>query len=269
MKTTVILVHGAFADGSSWGDVIPSLEQAGYDVIAVQNPLTSYADDVATTRRALQEHAMRLFLADGYAATTVGAIAAGVLIGLEVACRSTWLQPDLSDRLYHLIAHEYGHVQQPETLEDGTNTVLKQSLIEGVAELIAELASGQVSNVQLQRWTRGREAEIDWRFLVDADKTDLSDWLYNGPGTPDHPGDLGYWVGYRIAKAYYRQASDKRAALRTLLELRDPKAILAQDQAWEYPIVEGPAMVEASCGVDGDRRWRERDGFRAADDGQS
>ena len=38
----------------------------------------------------------------------------GVLIGLEVACRSTWLQPDLSDRLYHLIAHEYGHVQQPE-----------------------------------------------------------------------------------------------------------------------------------------------------------
>ena len=53
MKTTVILVHGAFADGSSWGDVIPSLEQAGYDVIAVQNPLTSYSDDVATTRRVI------------------------------------------------------------------------------------------------------------------------------------------------------------------------------------------------------------------------
>ena len=53
MKTTVILVHGAFADGSSWGDVIPGLEQAGFDVIAVQNPLTSYADDVATTRRVI------------------------------------------------------------------------------------------------------------------------------------------------------------------------------------------------------------------------
>ena len=53
MKTTVILVHGAFADGSSWGDVIPGLEKAGYDVIAVQNPLTSYADDVATTRRVI------------------------------------------------------------------------------------------------------------------------------------------------------------------------------------------------------------------------
>ena len=53
MKTTVILVHGAFADGSGWGNVIPLLEQAGCDVIAVQNPLTSYSDDVATTRRVI------------------------------------------------------------------------------------------------------------------------------------------------------------------------------------------------------------------------
>lgn len=50
---TVILVHGAFADGSSWGNVIPQLEKSGYNVIAVQNPLTSYADDVATTRRVI------------------------------------------------------------------------------------------------------------------------------------------------------------------------------------------------------------------------
>ena len=52
-KPTVVLVHGAFADGSSWGDVIPLLEKAGYDVTAVQNPLTSFADDVATTRRVI------------------------------------------------------------------------------------------------------------------------------------------------------------------------------------------------------------------------
>ena len=53
MKDTVILVHGAFADGSSWGRVISTLEKDGYNVIAVQNPLTSYADDVATTRRVI------------------------------------------------------------------------------------------------------------------------------------------------------------------------------------------------------------------------
>jgi pimeloyl-ACP methyl ester carboxylesterase len=50
---TVVLVHGAFADGSSWGNVIPLLEKRGFKVIAVQNPLTSLADDVATTRRVI------------------------------------------------------------------------------------------------------------------------------------------------------------------------------------------------------------------------
>ena len=52
-KPTIVLVHGAFADGSSWSKIIPVLEKAGYNVIAVQNPLTAFADDVATTRRVI------------------------------------------------------------------------------------------------------------------------------------------------------------------------------------------------------------------------
>jgi len=49
----VILVHGAFADGSSWSKVVPLLQAKGYNVTAVQIPLTSFADDVAATKRAL------------------------------------------------------------------------------------------------------------------------------------------------------------------------------------------------------------------------
>lgn len=49
----VVLVHGLYADGSSWIDVIPYLQRAGLQVTAVQNPLTSLADDVAATRRVL------------------------------------------------------------------------------------------------------------------------------------------------------------------------------------------------------------------------
>lgn len=49
----IVLVHGAFADGSSWAKVIPLLQSKGYHVIAVQNPLSSLADDVAVTRRAI------------------------------------------------------------------------------------------------------------------------------------------------------------------------------------------------------------------------
>lgn len=49
----IVFVHGAFADGSSWAKVIPILQAQGYTVTAVQNPLTSFADDVAATKRAL------------------------------------------------------------------------------------------------------------------------------------------------------------------------------------------------------------------------
>jgi pimeloyl-ACP methyl ester carboxylesterase len=53
--TNIVLVHGAFADGSSWSRVIPLLEAKGFNVTAVQNPLTSLAEDVATTRRILAQ----------------------------------------------------------------------------------------------------------------------------------------------------------------------------------------------------------------------
>ena len=49
----IVLVHGAFADGSSWAKVIPLLQARGFNVVAVQNPLSSLADDVAATKRAI------------------------------------------------------------------------------------------------------------------------------------------------------------------------------------------------------------------------
>lgn len=48
---TVVMVHGAFADGSSWNKVIPLLQAKGFKAVAVQNPLTSLEDDVAATKR--------------------------------------------------------------------------------------------------------------------------------------------------------------------------------------------------------------------------
>jgi pimeloyl-ACP methyl ester carboxylesterase len=49
----VLLVHGAWEDGSSWSKVIPALEAKGLNVVSVQIPLTSFADDVAATQRAI------------------------------------------------------------------------------------------------------------------------------------------------------------------------------------------------------------------------
>jgi pimeloyl-ACP methyl ester carboxylesterase len=53
-KPAVVLVHGGFVDGSGWEDVYRILRQDGYAVSIVQNPTTSLADDVATTRRVVQ-----------------------------------------------------------------------------------------------------------------------------------------------------------------------------------------------------------------------
>jgi pimeloyl-ACP methyl ester carboxylesterase len=52
---TAVLVHGAFADGSSWQKVIPILQEAGLKVIAVQNPTDSLENDAAFTKRAIKE----------------------------------------------------------------------------------------------------------------------------------------------------------------------------------------------------------------------
>ncbi len=47
----IVLVHGAWADGSSWSKLIPLLQAEGLHAVAVQNPLSSIADDVASTNR--------------------------------------------------------------------------------------------------------------------------------------------------------------------------------------------------------------------------
>lgn len=158
---------------------------------------------------------------------------AGVTVGLEALCAADFMNPDVEDRFVHIIAHEYGHIQQPEdlqALEQGMPgaTVLRISIMEGAAEFAAELISGDVGNYQHKIWTRGHEAQIEAAFVRDQDKTDFSDWLNNGPGTPDKPGDLGYWVGYRIVTAYYRNAPDKHQALVEIFGMRDPKAFLTK-----------------------------------------
>lgn len=150
----------------------------------------------------------------------------GVIIGLETICRANWMDADVTARLVHLIAHEYAHVQQPAAQVDPPPgaTLLFQSLIEGGAELVGELTSGQVNNAHLQRWTRGQACRIERDFLTAAHGTDTSAWLYNGAGTAAKPGDLGYWVGYRITRAYYAQAHDKRQAIADILAIDNDTA---------------------------------------------
>jgi pimeloyl-ACP methyl ester carboxylesterase len=73
----IVLVHGAWADGSSWSGVIPLLERDGYHAVAVQLPLTSLADDDAVTERAIA----RITMAYPGPVLLVGHSYGGVVIG--------------------------------------------------------------------------------------------------------------------------------------------------------------------------------------------
>ena len=154
----------------------------------------------------------------------------GVMIGLESLCAVTWMNPNVEDRFVYVIAHEYTHVQQalasPEFYNNEKPTVLEESLIEGAAEFMGVLTSGGTSYGYFAKMTQGRERDIEMAFVGDEDKTDLSSWLYNG--TMDKPGDLGYWVGRRIVQSYYEHATDKRAAIRQIIQMNDAKAFLAK-----------------------------------------
>ncbi|HEY6331206.1 MAG TPA: DUF2268 domain-containing putative Zn-dependent protease [Blastocatellia bacterium] len=162
----------------------------------------------------------------------VGSPVDGVMIGLEAMCATDWMNPNVEDRFVHVIAHEYAHVQQVRALVDDEHpTVLEMSIIEGAAEFVADLTSGQPGYTYFGPMTEGREKEIETAFVADEDKTDLSAWLYNS--TMEKPGDLGYWVGYRIVKCYYLRTADKSKALREILRMTDPKAFLA-GSGW-YP----------------------------------
>ena len=88
-KANVLLVHGAWVDGSSWSRVIPILQQRGHTVVAVQLPLTSLAEDVAWTRHVLAERLQgpTVLAGHSYGGAVISGAATGVdnVIGLVFA----------------------------------------------------------------------------------------------------------------------------------------------------------------------------------------
>lgn len=126
------------------------------------------------------------------------------------------------------ILHETAHALQDQAGLDyaGPQTLLKQALTEGGADFVAALASGEKPQLPYFSYGLLRERELWLAFTREMNGTDVSRWLYQD-GISERPNDLGYFVGYRIAEAYYAQAKDKRAAIQELLEIKRPEQILA------------------------------------------
>lgn len=130
-----------------------------------------------------------------------------------------------------IVAHEHAHILQlnaQRLMSKQGKTLLDQSLLEGGADFVGEVESGGHINVDIHAWAQPREAQVWAEFRNEMNGTDVTRWLYNqGSSTETRPGDLGYFVGYRIARAYYMRAADKRQALREIIEVGDAAAFLA------------------------------------------
>ncbi|MDX3905596.1 MAG: alpha/beta hydrolase [Pigmentiphaga sp.] len=92
----VVLVHGAFADGSGWRGVYDELTGRGYRVTIVQNPLTSLADDVAATKRVLDRQAgPAILVGHSYGGTVITEAGADPKVGGLVYVSA--LAPDVGE----------------------------------------------------------------------------------------------------------------------------------------------------------------------------
>lgn len=122
------------------------------------------------------------------------------------------------ERLPYIVAHESCHFNQNYPKQ---TTVLEKSIQEGSCDLVAELAAGAVINPSLKSYGDRHEADL-WRdFRAEMGGKDLSKWMYNGFRIKDRPGDLGYYMGYKISREYYRNAKDKRQAMADILNIKD------------------------------------------------
>ena len=101
--------------------------------------------------------------------------------------------------------------------------------MEGSADFVGYLVTGGNINGRLRTYALPREPALWAEFKAAMHGTDISRWLYNqGTETADRPGDLGYFIGYRIAEAFYDRTSDKRLALRAIIEVSNSDLFLTQ-----------------------------------------
>lgn len=164
------------------------------------------------------------------------------VIGLEVTCLPGTTPEQFRTTMRGFFAHETVHTwQKRSTPQAQADPLLNHSLREGVADYLASVVTGEVPDLRRDAWARQRESWLWQEFQRDrqamlADNQSLGKptaspryrrWLSNYGSAPEGwPYEAGYWVGMRIAEAYVARAHDKQAAIRELLELRDPKAIL-------------------------------------------
>lgn len=163
------------------------------------------------------------------------------VLGLEVLCKEGTTVPQFRATMRRFFAHETVHTWQKPLVGPVPDRLLLYALMEGVPDLLSELVTGLEPDPAREAWARPREADIWRRFSEDRVAAQSGDevqshsavrrWFANvgqrfGNLPEGWPGELGYWVGRNVARAYFAKATDQREALLRLISARDPAEIL-------------------------------------------
>lgn len=145
------------------------------------------------------------------------------IIGTEVVAENA--DTNLSS-LIHLVIHEYVHTQQVRPDFQNIN-VLTSAIREGACDFIAELVTQQEYNADYIDYGKKHEVQV-WRVFKNDMLTNANDWWVSTGNNPALPSrDLGYFMGYAICKSFYQKATDKKQAIKQIVELdyANPKAV--------------------------------------------
>ncbi len=118
-------------------------------------------------------------------------------------------------RLPAIVSHELIHYQQ----HYPSPTLLEHSFMEGTADFVGQLISGAQINNAAHQYGLACEHELWQEFLPHPEDRTFYPWMYGKPAD-GRPDDLGYFIGYRIAKAYYDKATDKQQAIADITTAR-------------------------------------------------
>jgi hypothetical protein len=112
--------------------------------------------------------------------------------------------------------HEYVHTQQKTTAAD---YLVSQCVLEGVAEFMAVKATGVPSVLPAMAYGNSHKDKIAAVFASQMFNGDTGFWLYSNAQNEFGVRDLGYYVGYAICQNYYDKATDKKQAVKDMIEL--------------------------------------------------
>jgi len=132
------------------------------------------------------------------------------------------------ETLPYVVAHEHIHYLQKMSSD---RSLLRGVIEEGMADFLAELTTGHNPSVRRVAYGNAHEKELWAALQKEITSENWGNWIANGDQeTPDHPSDLGYYVGYRICQAYYEEMADKKQAVADMLNITDYPAFLAKSR---------------------------------------